>query len=137
MFRSYSFFEDSEEEFGVCDNNMRVMVTTFGTSASGGTFLKAKVDKILLKKTKLQHTLNVWRNRYSKHNPSYKRIVLPNNGILHPKSRDTIEKIRCPYTSLGKCFVIVCCFILNQLLIITFSITQLITGTYIQVILPQ
>lgn len=53
MFRSYSFFEDSEEEFGVCDNDMRVMVTPFGTSASGGTFLKAKFDKILLGKNEI------------------------------------------------------------------------------------
>ena len=31
-------------------------------------------------------------NRYSKDNPSYKRIVVPNNMILHLKPRDVIGK---------------------------------------------
>ena len=41
-------------------------------------------------------------NRYSKDNHSYKRIVLPNNMILHPRPRDAIEKRICTYISLGK-----------------------------------
>ena len=59
----------------------------------------------------LQRSLNAWKNRYSKDNPTYKIIVIPNNMILHPKPRYTIDKMICPYTSLGKCYVIVCCFI--------------------------
>ena len=40
----------------------------------------------------LQRSLNARRNRYSINNPTYKRLVLPSNMILHPKPSDAIEK---------------------------------------------
>lgn len=60
----------------------------------------------------LQGTLFVWRKRYWRYDPSYKIIVLHNDMLLHPKP-DTINKTSCSYSSLGKYFIIVCCFILK------------------------
>ena len=76
--------------------------------------------EVCVQTKQLQCTLNAWRKTYSNDNPSYKIIVLSNNMILHPKPKDAIEKIICLYISLGKYYVIVYYFILDQLIIINF-----------------
>ena len=40
----------------------------------------------------LQRSLNAWRNKQSKGNPTYRRVVMPNDMTLHLKPRDSIEK---------------------------------------------
>ena len=50
----------------------------------------------------LQRSLNAWRNRYSKDNPTYKIIMIPKNMMLHPKLRDALSKMIYAYISLGK-----------------------------------
>ena len=37
------------------------------------------------------YNLNVWRNRQSKGNPTYRRVVMPNDMTLHHTPRDAIE----------------------------------------------
>ena len=61
--------------------------------------------EVCIQAKQLHHSLNAWMYRYSKDNPTYKRIVMPKNMILHPKPRDTIDEMICPYTSLGQCYV--------------------------------
>ena len=50
----------------------------------------------------LQRSLNAWRSRNDIDNPAYRRVVMPNDMVLHSKPRDTIQNMLCPYTSLGK-----------------------------------
>ena len=76
--------------------------------------------KFVSKKKQLQRSINTWRNIQSKGNPTYRRVVIPNDTTLHPKPRDVIENMLCPYTSLGKFYDIVCCLIPIQILILNF-----------------
>ena len=40
----------------------------------------------------LQRSLNAWRKRQSKGNPTHRRVEIPNDITLHPKPRDAIEE---------------------------------------------
>ena len=76
--------------------------------------------EVCIQAKQLQRSLNAWRNRQSKGNPTYRRVVMPNDMTLHPKPRDAIENMLCPYTSLGKFYDIVCSLMSIQILILTF-----------------
>ena len=58
--------------------------------------------------------------RQSKGNPTYRRVVMPNDMTLHHKLRDAIKNMLCPYTSLGKFYDIFCCLMAIQILILKF-----------------
>ena len=58
--------------------------------------------------------------RQSKCNPTYRRVVMPNDMTLNPKPRNAIENMLCPYTSLGKFYDIICCLMSILILILTF-----------------
>ena len=85
--------------------------------------------EVFIQAKQLQRTLNTRKKKYLRENPSDKRMVLPNNMILHPKPRNVIENSLGLYTSLSECFVIVICSISNLILIITFFNNQTITDT--------
>ena len=76
--------------------------------------------EVCIQAKQLHRSLNAWRNRNAIDNPAYRRVVKPNDMTLHPKPRDAIKNMLCPYTSLGKFYYIVCCLILIQILIFTF-----------------
>ena len=76
--------------------------------------------EVCIQTKQLHRSLNAWRNRQSKGNPTYRRVVMPNNMTLHPKTRDTVENMLYPYTSLGKFYDIVCSLMSIQILIFTF-----------------
>ena len=102
-----------------CDTGLRYFIQ-INSKEFTPRYKQMSQCKVFIQAKQLQHTLNALRNRYLRDDTDYKIIVLPNDMIFHLKPKDTIEKIICPYTSLGKCFVIVYCFILNLLLIILF-----------------
>ena len=76
--------------------------------------------EVCIQAKQLQCSLNTWRRRNSKYNPTYRRVVMPNDMTLYPKPRDAIQNMLCPYTSLGKFYYIVCCLILIQILMFAF-----------------
>ena len=76
--------------------------------------------EVCIQAKQLQSSLNAWINRQSKGNPVYGRVVMPNDMTLHPKSRDAIENMLSPYTSLGKFYDILCCLISIGILIFPF-----------------
>ena len=76
--------------------------------------------EVCIQAKQLQRSLNTWSNRQSKGTPTYRRVVMLNDMTLHPKPRDAIENMLCPYTSLGKFYAIVCCLMSIQILILTF-----------------
>ena len=51
--------------------------------------------KVCAQAKQLQRSLNAWRNRQSKGNPTYRIVVMPNCVTLHPKPIDAIENIAC------------------------------------------
>ena len=55
-------------------------------------------------------------------------VVMPNDMTLHPKPRDGIQNMLCPYTSLCKLYYIICFLILLQILMFTFLYIYLING---------
>ena len=65
--------------------------------------------EVCIQAKQLQRSLNAWRIRQSKGNPTYRRVVMANDMTLHHKLRDAIENTLCPYTSLGKFYAIICC----------------------------
>ena len=76
--------------------------------------------EVCIEAKQLQRSLNAWRNRQSKGNPTYRRVVMLNNMTLHPKPRDAVENMLYPYTSIGKFYNIVCYLMSIQVLIFTF-----------------
>ena len=71
--------------------------------------------KVCAQAKQLQRSLNAWRNRQSKGNPTYRRVVIPNDMTLHPKPRDAIESMLC-----------VLLFNINSNTNVHFSLTKLI-----------
>ena len=76
--------------------------------------------EVYIQAKQLQRSLNAWKNRQSKWNPTYRRVVMPNDMTLYHKPRDAIENMLCPYSSLGKLYDIVCCLMSIQISILTF-----------------
>ena len=64
--------------------------------------------KVSIQAKQLYYTLNAWRNIYSRDNPSHKRIVLPNDMVLHPTPRDAIDNMIYTHSSISKYFIIFC-----------------------------
>ena len=60
--------------------------------------------EVFIQAKQLQRSLNAWRKRKSKDNPAYRRVVMPHDMTLHPKPRNAIQNMLCPYTSLGKLY---------------------------------
>ena len=60
--------------------------------------------EVCIQAKQLQRSLNAWRSRNAIDNPAYRRVVMPNDMVLHSKPRDAIQNMLCPYTSLGKLY---------------------------------
>ena len=76
--------------------------------------------EVCIQAKKLQRSLNAWRNRQSKGNSTYRRVVMLNDMTLHSKPRYVIQNMLSPYTSLGKFYDIIFCLISIQIIILTF-----------------
>ena len=82
--------------------------------------------EVCIQAKQLQRSLNAWRNKNSIDNLAYRRVVMPNDMTLHPKPRDAIQNMLCPYTSIGKLYYIIFCLIILQILMFTFLYIYLI-----------
>ena len=55
--------------------------------------------EVCIQAKQLQRSLNAWRNRNSIDNPAYRIVEIPNDTTLHPKPKDAIQDMLCPYAS--------------------------------------
>ena len=76
--------------------------------------------EVCIQVKQLQRSLNALIIRQSKGNPTYRRVVMPDDVTLHHTPIYARENMLCPYTSLGKFYDIICCLISIQILILTF-----------------
>ena len=80
-----------EDKLSVSDTGLRYIIP-INVKQFTSRYKYMCVCEVCIYAKLLQRSLNARINRYSINNPTYKRLVLSSNMILHPKPRDAIEK---------------------------------------------
>ena len=136
----HNYLIKSKNEGGLCEvwNGKKLLVSDTGLRY----IIPVKVKKFIpmykqicgcevcIQAKQLQRSFNAWRNRQSKGNLTYRKVVMPNGITLHHKLRDTLENMLCPYTSLGKFYDNVYCLMSIQILILTFLKLNLLINRF-------